>query len=383
MNHHKQLRSYMILAVILSAALLTVLLSVARSSATKAPDVFFREAAVINPEQTVGRLFAAGADVTVAGQVTKGIIIVDGNLTVTPSAHIRETIVVIGGTAEFAPTAKADSYIGIIPPQGFSFVPLMVACISTAGIVSLLLFPLLAWVIYRWFTTTRYYNFVRDYFLEIQHHWPALYIGGSLLGSIFMLVIFIELAWETVFQKTTAFFDNVMFWLVRYFSTPTVDQIMIIITDLGFGSTYFLLITAVLFLLVYRRRWLALRTLIICLAGGVVLNYVLKNLFERVRPDFLRVVDAAGYSFPSGHAMVSLCFYGMVGFLAARSLKRGSQRLAVLITVSLLVAAIGISRIYLGVHYASDVVAGYAAGFMWLTLCISLLIWWEKAAKRD
>ena len=383
MINPKQLRFYLILAVILSAALLTALLSVARSSATKAPDVFFREAAVINPEQTVGRLFAAGADVTVAGQVTEGIIIVDGNLIVTPSAHIRETIMVIGGTAKLAPTAKLESHIWTIPPQGFSFAPLMVACLSTAGMISLLFFPMLAWVVYRWFTTTLYYNVVRDYFLEIQHHWPTLYIGGSLLGSIFMLVVFVELAWETVFQKTTAFFDNVMFWVVRYFSSPAVDRIMIVITDLGFGSTYFLLIIAVLFLLASRRRWLALRILIICLAGGVVLNYVLKNLFERVRPDFLRVVDAAGYSFPSGHAMVSLCFYGMVGFLVARSLKHGSQRLAVLITVSLLVAAIGISRIYLGVHYASDVVAGYAAGFMWLTLCISLLIWWEKAAKRD
>jgi len=110
---------------------------------------------------------------------------------------------------------------------------------------------------------------------------------------------------------------------------------------------------------------------------------MLKHLFERARPEAFQIVAESGFSFPSGHAMVSLCFYGIVAFLIVR--KRSLQwRIAGAVVATLLIVGIGVSRIYLGVHYPSDVVAGYAAGATWLGFSISLVMWWEQElSERD
>ena len=110
-----------------------------------------------------------------------------------------------------------------------------------------------------------------------------------------------------------------------------------------------------------------------------MLSFLLKILFHRTRPDLFRVVQETGYSFPSGHALATMCFYGMVAFLIMRIIDSWRGRLIVMTLAVVLSILIGISRIYLGVHYPTDVIAGYAAGSMWLAFCISLLMWWERA----
>ena len=153
---------------------------------------------------------------------------------------------------------------------------------------------------------------------------------------------------------------------------------MTLISEYGFGAPFWAIITAALLLLLYDRRWLELAGFLVCLIGEALLNILLKNLFERSRPDLFQMVEAAGYSFPSGHAMVSLCLYGMIAFLISRQIPRWQWRLAVVTFATVLVAAIGLSRVYLGVHYPTDVVAGYFAGGMWLAFSISLLLWQEQ-----
>ncbi|HEX6922907.1 MAG TPA: phosphatase PAP2 family protein, partial [Bacillales bacterium] len=93
-------------------------------------------------------------------------------------------------------------------------------------------------------------------------------------------------------------------------------------------------------------------------------------IFQRQRPEIHRLIEVTGYSFPSGHAMGSFVFYGMLGyffilFLKSEYLKAGSTLL-----MAGLIFMIGFSRVYLGVHYPSDVLAGFAAGGAWLTICI-------------
>ena len=101
---------------------------------------------------------------------------------------------------------------------------------------------------------------------------------------------------------------------------------------------------------------------------AVALNFVLKSIVQRPRPDGFRLVAESGYSFPSGHSMVSMAFYGLVVWMVWRYEKDRLLRLLLIVAFSLVIAMVGISRIYLGVHYASDVIAGFCVSLVWLML---------------
>ena len=128
---------------------------------------------------------------------------------------------------------------------------------------------------------------------------------------------------------------------------------------------------AVLGLWVVGRRRSAVM-LVLFMAGAVVLESGLKVFFQRVRPEAFFGVLPTSFSFPSGHALLSLCFYGaLAGFLPAYW--RRSARAASWLAAILLVSGIGLSRIYLGVHHATDVVGGYLVALCWTTLFWALL----------
>ncbi len=108
------------------------------------------------------------------------------------------------------------------------------------------------------------------------------------------------------------------------------------------------------------------------MAGSAVLNQLLKGLFERPRPQFEHpLLVETSYSFPSGHAMESFVVYGMLTYFAVLALRSWEQRVGVVLGAALLVVLIGFSRMYLGVHYLSDVLAGYAAGGVWLSTLVT------------
>lgn len=193
-----------------------------------------------------------------------------------------------------------------------------------------------------------------------------------------MLSLFIEITTDTFIDKNMDVFDYTITNLIRYFASPDLDRLMIYITNIGSTHFYGILVPISLFTLAFHHQWRQAFSLSLCLLGAGVLNYLLKYLFERSRPDALQLVVASGYSFPSGHAMGALCFYGMLAYLASRVIPKWRWRFVLFFLTTLLVTAIGISRIYLGVHYPSDVLGGYTAGATWLSFCISLLIWWEK-----
>ena len=107
------------------------------------------------------------------------------------------------------------------------------------------------------------------------------------------------------------------------------------------------------------------------LAAGSLLNYILKQLFHRTRPDLLKLIEIGGYSFPSGHSMTAMIFYGFLIYLSIRYLKHW-LKYYIVGALCLLVLTIGVSRIYLGVHYASDVLGGFIIGLGWLAIFIKL-----------
>lgn len=142
------------------------------------------------------------------------------------------------------------------------------------------------------------------------------------------------------------------------------------LTALGSAVFVILMILLILGYLCLRRRYRLALLLALSTAGGEILNTSLKNTFERARPDVaLRLVEVSSTSFPSGHAMAASIFYLTVGLVLARAAERRREKTYFLATALLLTFLTGFSRVYLGVHYPTDVLAGWAAGTAWALLC--------------
>ncbi len=186
---------------------------------------------------------------------------------------------------------------------------------------------------------------------------------GFLLG-LGALYSFAALAEDVAHNETMDVDNAVLMWL-RQFSSPDVDRIAQAVSFLGSEGLAAILVVLVL-VFAWRRRLGAAVGLLVVTGGAQLLNDVLKELFHRTRPAPVggSLIPSQAFSFPSGHAMVSAAFYFFLAYLAWRLLRgRGRYVTAALLVV--LVALIGLSRLYLGVHYFSDVVAGYLAGFFW------------------
>lgn len=153
------------------------------------------------------------------------------------------------------------------------------------------------------------------------------------------------------------------------------------LTRLGDTATLTAVCIAVALVLVATRRPALAAAWVLTVAGGGSLNALLKRVFERARPAADGwLVGADGFSFPSGHSAGSVVTYGMLAYLAMRLLP-GQAHVPVALLMTALAATIGASRMFLRVHYASDVVAGFALGLSWLALCvvsIELTRWWRE-----
>ena len=170
---------------------------------------------------------------------------------------------------------------------------------------------------------------------------------------------------EEVVEGDTAALDGAVLVMLRQFSSPVADTLAHVVSFCGSELVAILLVVAVAGL-GRRGRWGAVAGLLVTTVGAQLLNNVLKDLFHRTRPAPVEwlAVPAQAWSFPSGHAMVSAAFYLFLAYLGWR-IMRGRVRVLWTVGLLVLVLAIGFSRLYLGVHYLTDVVAGYIAGFLW------------------
>lgn len=142
------------------------------------------------------------------------------------------------------------------------------------------------------------------------------------------------------------------------------------ITALGSTTVLTLLVIAVLGFLVLRRLWHAALLVLGATVGGALLSQALKGAFQRERPAIVPHLDhVITYSFPSGHSLVSAVVYLTLGSLLARIVEGRRLKLYCLGIAGLATILVGVSRVFLGVHYPSDVVAGWAAGLAWASLC--------------
>ena len=148
-------------------------------------------------------------------------------------------------------------------------------------------------------------------------------------------------------------------FLISDFTTPIAK----FITNFG-GAIFLIILTITLFILIKNKKiGLSIILNLIVITG---LNQILKYILQRPRPTEYRLIEETGFSFPSGHSMVSMAFYGYLIYLIYKYVKNKDLKWISIVLLSILICSIGISRIYLGVHYTSDVLGGFLISLSYL-----------------
>lgn len=208
----------------------------------------------------------------------------------------------------------------------------------------------------------------------------GIHLSVGLLLSIVFIITFSRLAKSIMANEPLAGMD---YWVnenILYFRTPLVNTIMIIITQLG-NQVFILICSAIIIFYMFLKGKIDIViSYITAIIGGGILNFILKIAIQRERPiSETTLIEVAGFSFPSGHAMLSVIFYGMITYLLIREVKSLKLDLFIVLLAIFIIFLIGFTRIYLQVHYLSDVIAGYIGGLFWLTInVISLEIYRKK-----
>jgi len=217
----------------------------------------------------------------------------------------------------------------------------------------------------------------RGFFGAIVSTFSIGFVVALLASAVFAL-----LAQAVVGGWTQRGDEAVLRWLERSRS-PRLDDVMLEITVLGSAPVLIVVVlVASVLLWITRHRW-SVYILVAGIIGGQIANSMLKQYFDRPRPTIVTHIDqVATTSFPSGHAMASMIVYGSVAFLVSRLEPTRRIRNATIFVASLLIVLIGISRMYLGVHYPSDVIAGYLAGLAWIGFVVAQWIAVRFFARR-
>jgi membrane protein DedA with SNARE-associated domain/membrane-associated phospholipid phosphatase len=280
--------------------------------------------------------------------------------------------------------------------------PLLERYIGQASLAVVLLVALVVglWLGWRWFAANRelvaervswYWGRFRGRHPGVARFIAARFVRGEYLGlhltigfliSLAALWLFAGVTEDVVHRDPLTRFDLTLTTLFRAHATPLGDRIFSIVSALGSPVAMGIIGAGGGLFLLVRRKWVILTAWLAAFGGAGLLTVVLKNLIQRPRPanaaDFL---NGTSFSFPSGHALGSLVGYGMLAYVIGAGWIEGRRgRLRLVIATAVLVIAIGLSRLYLGVHYFSDVVAGYAVGVLWLSVCMSGL---QVAQRRN
>lgn len=200
-------------------------------------------------------------------------------------------------------------------------------------------------------------------------------LGGLAVAALAMWG-FATIAQEVLEKETYAFDTSILLYL-RSLHTPLRDRVMLAFTFFGEPNLLLALSVSLGIMLWVRKHRSEATTIAVTGAGALGLNILLKQLFARARPQIWeRTVEVKFYSFPSGHAMISMVIYGLLGYLLGSRFPK--QRWWIYSLTVILVAIIGLSRLYLGVHWPTDIIAGYTAGLVWLIACIYSLEVWKQ-----
>lgn len=200
-----------------------------------------------------------------------------------------------------------------------------------------------------------------------------------IMAVCIILFLLFSLTYESSFVEV---FDLAVGDAIRSISAPVLDRLFIVITDAGSAKVSYPLCFALSVFLFLKKRYGLVLLLQFNLAGVRLVNSALKNIYGRTRPELEHLVAANDYSFPSGHSMNTMAFFGFLCFLLCTyGLRKKQAKWFYISLAALFTLLVGISRVYLRVHYPSDVLAGFSAGAVWL--CLSLLLHETLIKKRE
>ena len=215
-------------------------------------------------------------------------------------------------------------------------------------------------------------------------------IGLLSAELLIIIILFVVALFAFVFliywiiKENRVGFDNAVFQFVQPYISDMNTQIMNSITFLG-AHTFLIPANLLLigyFLFIKKHRWYSIKVPVVSL-GSLLVMMGLKNVFSRPRPDNPILREVSNFSFPSGHAMLSFTFYGLLIYLVWINVKTLWLRWILIVVLGLLILLIGSSRIYLRYHYATDVMAGFCLGLMWLVISLSVIKRIEKYTRKE
>lgn len=183
------------------------------------------------------------------------------------------------------------------------------------------------------------------------------------------LLMFIAIL-EDVFEKEIMKLDILGYGLISNIISDNITPIAILITN--FGGAITLIGLTIIFLLIMKNKKMSF-SILLNLVIVTFLNIFLKNIIQRPRPDDFRLINETGYSFPSGHSMISMAYYGYLIYLIFKFVKNKKLKTFLITFLCILILTIGLSRIYLGVHYTSDVIAGFVLSVSYLIIYTSII----------
>lgn len=200
---------------------------------------------------------------------------------------------------------------------------------------------------------------------RITENPPLRVIAGFALAALALLVF----GWFVTgpYREYAAPFDSSIRYTMRQIQSPMWTTLFLAVTKLGSMIYLWIVGVAVGLVLIFSRMFRPLFFLIVAMCGQAVLHHGFKWLFARPRPSNLisyRAVESS--SFPSGHAISAMCLYGMIAWIVSREIENPALKFVAWILAVVLVLLVGTSRVYIGVHYPTDVLASFLAGMIWL-----------------
>lgn len=207
------------------------------------------------------------------------------------------------------------------------------------------------------------------HFINKRKHIFSKYHLYTLIANIFSLYMFAKMAESVVDMDLVT---NLDIWLnerVTHLWSPQLNEVMIFITNIASPLNLSLFSIFLLVVLFIKKKWYYSILLVTGMTGGVLFKLLIKFLMQRERP-LNALIEASGYSFPSGHATMAIIFFVTLLFAFKDEIKNSFLKLIFTGTTVLAFLLVGLSRVYLNVHWFSDVLAGFALGMFWLTLLV-------------